>query len=231
MHTFRLNNHTSIGITYFNPEDTPHYLAYLHPNELKHYDSLQYDNKKRDFLLGRYTARKAIEALNPPHYNRIYLDAGVLNQPIIRGQESNLCVSISHSESIGSALVYDEATPMAIDIEKSTPQLTRVVSYYKRNELQLCASFDLSHIEKLTLLWTIKESLSKVLRTGLTTDFGIYELESITKNDTIYQSRFKNFIQYEVSSFLYKDSVISILYPIDTILQLSSLQSLLLNKF
>lgn len=53
-----------------------------------------------------------------------------------------------------------------------------------------------------TLLWNIKESLSKIIKTGLMIDFKILELESIELENGYHVGYFKNFPQYKSVSLI-----------------------------
>jgi 4'-phosphopantetheinyl transferase len=65
----------------------------------------------------------------------------------------------------------------------------------------------------LTLTWTIKEALSKVLRTGLMTPFEIFCLQSIQFENNKWVSQFKNFAQYQAISFQLGKFICSIVCP------------------
>lgn len=68
----------------------------------------------------------------------------------------------------------------------------------------------------LTLLWTAKEALSKVLRTGLMTPFEIFEISKIEINDNYTMCYYKNFTQYKAISFTVYKYMCSMVYPLKT---------------
>lgn len=64
----------------------------------------------------------------------------------------------------------------------------------------------------LTILWTAKEALSKVLKTGLTMDMKLFEINQLEERD-IYRGSFTIFTQYQFLSFIIEDTVFTIVTP------------------
>ena len=50
--------------------------------------------------------------------------------------------------------------------------------------------------------WTLKEALSKILRTGMTTPFDIFSIKELKQEKLGWISSFQNFAQYQGLSFL-----------------------------
>ncbi len=74
---------------------------------------------------------------------------------------------------------------MAIDIETiNSDKDDTILTQLTDNEQKLAAS--LLSSPSLQLLWTIKESLSKVLKCGLTVPFELLEVESITQQEIFF---------------------------------------------
>ncbi len=48
-------------------------------------------------------------------------------------------------------------------------------------------------VRELTILWTLKESLGKALRTGIIKEFGYYETKNFRREEGIYRCEFLNF--------------------------------------
>ena len=63
------------------------------------------------------------------------------------------------------------------------------------------------------MLWTAKEALSKIFRTGMMMDFHLFELGKITKQDGFYLSEYKNCGQYKAVSLIYKDYAVTLTVP------------------
>ena len=76
------------------------------------------------------------------------------------------------------------------------------------------------------MIWTIKESLSKVLKCGLMTPLHVLEIAEIDCKRPIRVSTFKNFAQYKVLSVVMGDVALSICLPKRTELDLGALLEL-----
>lgn len=63
------------------------------------------------------------------------------------------------------------------------------------------------------VFWTVKEALSKALRTGFMSPLEIYELESMKIEARCWISEFKNFSQYQGRSFFLGHLIYSLVYP------------------
>ncbi len=202
----------------------------LHPEEKHHYHQLKFDRQKRAYLLGRVAAKRAIRALAPQVASPdIFIDAGVFGFPVVRSRFlENVQVSISHTDEIGLALAYPEAHPLAIDTERvDAERITSVASALDEQEHRLLRSLPLPYPVGLTLLWTAKESLTKVLRTGLTLDLKLAMVESLVREDNVWVGRFGNFGQYKSLSLITSDRVCSMVLPEKTSVDLAPLLEVL----
>lgn len=194
-------------------------LQYLHSQELNYYETLTVEKRKKSYLLGRYSAKHAVSALvgeeNPQN---ILIKQGFFNHPIvINTNNQNVQVSISHCDDIGAAVAFPEAIPMGIDIELLDPNKTNVLeSQMTEKEKKLIKSFPYSYSAMLILLWTAKEALSKVLKTGMMTPFQVYEINYLTVKHSCIVSSFKNFTQYKGISFNLGCYVCTIVHPKST---------------
>ncbi|MCU0467717.1 MAG: 4'-phosphopantetheinyl transferase superfamily protein [Arcicella sp.] len=195
----------------------------LHPLEYKRYSSFRNEKRQMSFILGRYTAKMAISSLcNFSPINQIFIDAGVFNQPIVkRPNLPNICVSISHNELSSIALAYPEDYPMGIDLECiDEDRILNIPEFFTPHEHNLSAILYNNKPLFYTILWTAKESLSKVLKTGLTTGFNTLEVSTIEYNlNGFYRITFTNFFQYQTFSIVFNDKVITIILPRKTSIQ------------
>ncbi|MEA5460953.1 4'-phosphopantetheinyl transferase superfamily protein [Arcicella sp. LKC2W] len=196
----------------------------LHTIEYQRYISFTTDVRKVSFLLGRYCAKKAIASLfNIKSLNQIYIDSGIFNQPIIKLPNiPNMRVSISHDGVSAVALAFPEEHPMGIDIESiDEDKCSEISTYFTNHEKTLYQGINHSKIQIDTILWTAKESLSKVLKTGLTTGLEIMEVESLEKvNQRYFRGTFTHFSQYQTISIIHGDKVITLLLPRKSIVEL-----------
>jgi len=190
----------------------------LHHKEKEYFETLRFDRRKASYLMGRYCAKKALNhLLKGQKMNSILIRSGVFGQPIVR-TSTGIQVSISHSEDLGCALAFDEEYPMAIDLETIDLERSKVINDQltppERELLQ--AQWDKKAGSQYTWIWTVKEALSKVLKTGLTTPMSIYEVCEFAYEDPYIIAKYKNFTQYKTVSFFWKHAVCSITLPKQT---------------
>jgi 4'-phosphopantetheinyl transferase len=202
----------------------------LHPLEYQLYDAFSNDQRKLNFILGRYCAKMALASLfEIKSLNQIYIEAGVFNQPIIKAPTiPNIRVSISHDKLSSIALAYPEEHPMGIDIESIQPDKTsEIEDYLTPHEIILINEFNQTHNLVVTIIWTAKESLSKVLKTGLTTSLSVLEIKSLERNTHGYfRCTFTNFYQYQTISIIHNDKVITMIFPLNSEVEYNSISLL-----
>jgi 4'-phosphopantetheinyl transferase EntD len=194
-------------------------IILLHPDEKGYYDTLKFDNRKASYLLGRIASKAAIsELIEGESMKSISIGFGVFNFPVVQHSVGrNIQVSISHCDNLGVALAFPEEHPLGVDIEKSdTHKIDTMKSQVCAGELELISNCNLPISIGCTVIWTIKESLSKIFRTGLTMDVKISEIESLKKIDSIYISTFRHFGQYKAISRCAGDYICSIVLPKNT---------------
>ncbi len=197
--------------------------AFLHPQEREYYEKLKFEKRIKSYLAGRLTAKKAIAAyLVEKDLTKILIQSGIFTQPIVTyDKKQNIQVSISHSDDFGAAVAFPEAHPMGIDIEKiHRDQNEAIEREVTESEIKLIKGLPYSYETMLTLLWTTKEALSKVLKTGLMTPFKLFEIAKIEHQQDRMLSFYKNFAQYKTLSFLIGNTVCSLVYPMKTELDL-----------
>ena len=189
----------------------------LHPQERDYYDTLTFEKRRKSYLVGRYAAKQAISALTGENNKpwAILIQQGIFNQPIATiAHENNVQVSISHGAEIGAALAFPEAHPMGIDIENVNADRCRAMeSQMTQAEKDMIKGPSRSYERMLTVLWTVKEALSKILRTGLITPFQIYSVNNIESKSDHRVCYFENFGQYKAISFDVGASVCSLVLP------------------
>ncbi len=201
-------------------EELYRYSPELHTDERAYLETLRFTRRKSSYLLGRLSAKHALEQILPERVlmNSFTIGSGVFNFPIIEYLPySGYQVTISHCDSIGMALAYPESHPLGIDIEKIDHKKNTVfVSMFTDEEIQLTKTCFLNVDITNTLLWTAKESLSKVLKTGLMIDFKILEVVSLSSENGIHTSIFRHFPQYKCLSIVLDTYIISITCPKNT---------------
>ncbi len=189
--------------------------SFLSDEELLFYDNIDNSSTKQSYFYGRKAAKKALLAIteirNP---QEISIRNGIYGQPVICGNRiSGIQVSISHSKHYAAGIAFFEECPMAVDIEEiSKTKEESVKSQMTRHEI-------INVIPKIDgnygnlCLWTAKEALSKVIRTGLQIDFSLLEVEQVNYNSKVIEGSFTNFIQYKFLSCCSNDFIYSIVFP------------------
>mgnify|MGYP001009829246 CR=1 FL=1 len=200
--------------THFNHVDL---IKCLSLEERKYFNTLSFEKRINSYLLGRYVAKRAVAALiSEDNLSLIVIQQGIFSQPVAANGK-NIQVSISHCNNLGTAVAFPETHPMGIDLEEINESRrsileTQITKFEKELANFIPTTYDLW----LTLLWTAKEALSKVLRTGLTTPFEIYEIQKYELYDNYIVCYFKNFSQYKSLSFNVHNNICSLVYPKNT---------------
>ncbi|SDD51822.1 4'-phosphopantetheinyl transferase superfamily protein [Paenibacillus sp. CF095] len=204
-------------------------IHYLHEEELDYYSSLQIEKRKRSFLMGRFCAKKAIQLYTDfGDYRKIIIRRGVFQQPVVNMPlYSNIQVSITHCNDMGAALAFSEEHAMGIDIEKISRDASAIDSIVTIKERNLIKTLSLDSYVALYLMWTAKEALSKILKTGFTTPPQIFEINRIDIHSDHVSSEYTNFSQFMATSFQAGYYMISIAHPKRTIMDLQTLNDLI----
>jgi phosphopantetheinyl transferase len=192
---------------------------FLHPDESTYFNTLTAPRRQHSYLHGRYTAKQAIASYTGLMPATIKITTGVFQQPVI--PVMNIQVSLSHTEEWCIALVFPEEHPMGVDVEFISPAINETIhQIITANEKTL---FPIMDAGNLSLLWTIKEALSKTLRTGLMTPLQIYEVSEVVYKNGMYEAYFTNFAQYKSLSWIAGDHAWSIVLPKNSMVDISNI--------
>jgi len=200
------------------------HLARLHSKEAELLETFKYDKRRTSYLLGRLSAKQAIgnlKAFNNPE--SIWIDSGIFQFPVVRCSNiQNIQVSICHCDDIGISIAFPEEHPMAIDVERiSIDRLEAVSAQVSHKEKLLLNKISIDNIIGYTAVWSIKESLSKIIRTGLMTDFKLFELNFIDSGNDTLTGTFSHFAQYKALAHINNGYVISIVLPGKSVVDIS----------
>ncbi|WP_185929341.1 4'-phosphopantetheinyl transferase family protein [Paenibacillus popilliae] len=194
--------------------------SFLHVEELEYFNKLKFENRIKSYLIGRYAAKRAfLHQTSENSLQHVYIKSGVFGQPVFGSPFThNLQLSITHSGDMGGAIVFPESCPMGIDIECiSNVSRSGFISQITNSEKSLVFNSQsenrMNESGVLAIIWSAKESLSKVLKTGLTVPFEVLEISDITNVGDYYICYYKNFIQYYTLSTCKDDYLLSITYP------------------
>lgn len=203
----------------------------LHPNEQAYYDTLKYDKRRLSYLLGRIAAKKAIAELVGDDGQSVFIDFGIFQFPVVKSTKNfNIQVSISHCDHIGIVLAFPEEHPLGIDIEKiQEDPVVAMKEQLTDAELDLISACQIQPAIGCTVVWTVKEAISKIFKTGLTIDFKMLEIQSLKKEGSVYLTSFKHCVQYKAVSYHSDNYICSIVLPKHTIADLEQFRDAFSN--
>lgn len=194
---------------------------FLHPEERTTLTGVA----QHHYYLGRHAAKLAAFDFTGVAPASIRIRPGVFGQPVLSCPgHSNLQVSITHSDGSAMAVVFPESHPMAVDIEAIDG--SRFLPPVTPAEMRLMASLPYSTDEQQFLLWTAREALSKVLRTGFTTDLELFDVKSVERNGDFLISTFVHFMQYKAVSWVAGNMACSLVLPQRSLVDMAALQTL-----
>ena len=126
--------------------------------------TFRHEDRRHSFAVGRLAARELLSRRLGCAVSDVsieVLDDGSLDVP-----GSGLHVSISHSDREVMAAV--STGPVGVDIEAVRPRPRTLYRFMlAEGEREMLDALDLPGDERLTLVWTVKESVLKARRTGL----------------------------------------------------------------
>ncbi len=171
------------------------------------------------YRLGRAAAKQALSAFAPGVVcSEVFIDKGVFGFPVVKSSQlHNTQVSITHCDTVALALAYPESHPMGIDLERVHPErIATSGSMLLPSERALIDALGLPHATALTIVWTMKEALSKVLKCGLTADWSVLAPSRIEETDYGWRGLFAGFGQYQSLSWVCSSWVCSVVLPAQT---------------
>lgn len=192
---------------------------FLHSKEMEYYNTLCFPKRQYSYLLGRYCVKEALKQMCPDiDSKKILLENGVFGQPFIESPSNSLKthITLSHTNAIAVAIAFPEEYPMGIDIEYINPQIEQILleQLTDKEKESIALNAAPSRATYYTLYWTLKEALSKTLRTGMTVPFILYAVKNLCCYYNYWVADFEHFTQYQAVSFLVADHyVCSIVYP------------------
>ena len=160
------------------------------------------EKRKIEFFAGRVAAKLALAELQSDRTICILNnDAGM---PIV--SDEKFAVSISHSGDIAVALAFESDCSFGVDIQiirtKSVNALKHVVTEV----------FVPNDVEHLTAAWTMKEALSKCLKTGFTLPYEEFLLaDFVEKGQNKFWCTFTKYPQYIGKAVVWKNYVLAII--------------------
>ena len=154
--------------------------------ELHVADGFASQKRKTEFFAGRIAAKLALAELQCDKTVTVLdSDAGA---PIVSNEK--FAVSISHSGDTAVALAFGSDCSFGVDIQiirtKSMNALKHVVT----------EAFVPNDVKRLTVAWTMKEALSKCLKTGFTLPYEEFLLADFIEKTNRFECTFAKYPQY-----------------------------------
>jgi 4'-phosphopantetheinyl transferase len=190
---------------------------FLAPQEAAYFGGLRFIRRQQSYLLGRYAAKIALQqALDEPDLKALEITPGVFGQPLVaHSSKRTPGISISHCAGFAVALTFPVGHPMGIDIENINPDReTTIRTQLSQRELKWVESGADQRLALTTLIWTVKEALSKALTSGLMSPIEIYHLSELNPiGNGIWAGFFEKFGQYRFVGWLVDGFALSIVLP------------------
>lgn len=182
----------------------------LHPAEELYYAQLKADKRRESYLMGRLAAKQAVSELTGvADLRSICIESGIFGFPVVRC--ANVQVSISHCDEAAVAIAFPEHHPVGVDIEIVREEnMETLATALVENEKRLLGG---DNAFGYTAVWSAKEALSKILKTGLTLDFEILQVQSVAEEQAVLVFKYKYFYQYKAIVFPYGRFVITCAVP------------------
>ncbi|NDJ59879.1 MAG: 4'-phosphopantetheinyl transferase superfamily protein [Chloroflexi bacterium] len=130
--------------------------------------------RRRDWLLGRWTAKRLAQTLIAPGapLDTLIIAKRPDGSPYLAGCEHAISLSYSHADGVAFGAAVRADRLLGADIERVAPRSDRFVAdYFTAAEQALVAAAPPSmHAAHRTIIWSAKEAALKALRYGLTVD-------------------------------------------------------------
>lgn len=159
--------------------DVPVHDDWLAKSELRCLERLRISKRRDDWRLGRWTGKRAVAMVlglpqNDTSLMNIEILASLSGAPeaYVGHQPASASISVSHRDGIAACVVAQSTIPLGCDLELiETRSEAFLGDYFTEEEQAFVARRSASERDQLlTLLWSAKESVLKVLRVGLRAD-------------------------------------------------------------
>jgi 4'-phosphopantetheinyl transferase len=158
-------------------QQVPAELDWLTPGERTRVGAFRFEKRRRDWLLGRWTAKIAllgITGLPDREIGRFEIASAPDGAPLPRldGRPFLARLSLSHSNGRAFSTVLRGTTTLGCDIELVEPRSAGFVeTFFTASEVERVEhASPLLRDSLVTKIWSAKESTLKALRTGLQAD-------------------------------------------------------------
>lgn len=159
--------------------DTPAGDHWLSATERARSYGLRFQNRRADWLLGRWTAKLAVAAAahlpcdgEELAFLEIRSASSGAPEAFVQGKPAPVVISLSHRAGRAVCAVGPAGTALGCDLELPEPHSAAFVSdFFTAEEQERIARFSQRfRLQSVGLLWSAKESTLKALREGLRLD-------------------------------------------------------------
>lgn len=165
--------------------DLPVGYGWLSAHEREVLAGLRFEQRRRAWLLGRWTAKQLITARLPPHGRppmaRIEIGAAGhgSREVLVDGVPASLSISLSERADVALCVVGGASAALGCDVAPVEPRDEALVrDYFTARELAFVGKAPSPERELLvTLVWSAKQSALMLLREGLGADSGAVEVD------------------------------------------------------
>ncbi len=163
-----------VGILVLSEDDLPPGTSWLGADEREVLDGLTFPKRRAEWLLGRWTAKRAVAAwlgIEPERVSIRAADDGA-PEPFVDGEPAACTISITHRAGLAACAASEEGVRLGCDLELIESRSEGFVAdYLTESEQALVAREGRTGLEvTANLLWSAKESVLKAARTGLRAD-------------------------------------------------------------
>jgi len=162
------------------PPSEPRGIGWLSMSEQGRLDALRFPKRRADWLLGRWTAKRAAAQFLKLSSNltdladlEIRAAADGAPEVFLAGHSAPIAISLSHRAGSAVCAVAPEGTALGCDLELIEPRSEGFVAdYFSAEERELVEIQETppARSRLVTLIWSAKESALKALRAGLRLD-------------------------------------------------------------
>lgn len=194
--------------------------GWLHPSERAAWASLTAEPRRMSYLLGRYAAKRAAaQYLGTDALAEVEVANGVFQQPVLRFPARDVPhVTLCHTDRRALAVAHSPDHILGIDAEPLDPARASVLRPILSDAEQApLAAMGFPEVERLFLLWTAREALSKALRCGLTVPWELLETAAATAvGPGEVRCTFARFPQYQARCAVVPGHALALVLPRDT---------------
>ena len=186
----------------------------LAPAECELYARMKINQRRAEFLAGRFIAKQIIISRNSFYrMSEIPIINGVWGFPLIYCDGlATKGISIAHTQSVAAALYAPQTThPVAIDVEDMDPDKMRVLQKFVECDESILVDAPAMH--RLYLLWSAKESAGKALRTGFGLPHEYLKIRKIARKGALFNISYQLLPQISAIAWFEENRIFSIAFP------------------